>query len=137
MRLPRLITAVSLALAIAACGTVPSTSGSTSPENIAWRLDELSGSPARSAGGENPTLQLDSAQGRARGNAGCNMFSGPYQLRGDSLTFGALVSTRRACVDEAMNRQEVAYTSALAAARTWTLSGDTLLIRGPEGSARF
>lgn len=125
-----------LALFLAACATAPAR-GVVSPEDATWTLARLAGEPARAAGAEAPTLRLDSATGRASGNTGCNGFSGPYELRGDSILFGTLVSTRRACVDEGMNRQEAAYLGMLSEARTWRLAGDTLLIEGGRGAARF
>src|SRR5688572_21940550 len=137
MRRPRLLVFL-MASVMTACGTVPGGAPDVSPENIAWRLADLSGDPARMSGGETPTLRLNSADGRAAGNTGCNLFAGPYELRADSLTFGALVTTRRACVAVEMGRQETHFINALTAARTWTVSGNTLVIRGADGStARF
>src|SRR5215213_3546500 len=72
-------------------------------EGTTWSLVELGGQPARPAGtAGTPTLRLDAAQSRAAGNTGCNGYGGSYELSGASLRFGALASTRRACVDEAL-----------------------------------
>jgi heat shock protein HslJ len=130
-----------VALALLAGCTTPagarSGAASTSPEGVAWRLVSISGEPARTGGGEGPTLRLHLAEHRATGNTGCNGYSGPYELRGDSIRFGALVSTRRACVEEAMNRQEGAFMTLLRDARSWRITGDTLALTAPGATASF
>jgi heat shock protein HslJ/uncharacterized lipoprotein NlpE involved in copper resistance len=105
-----------------------------------WTLLELGGTPVHVTQGmaEPPYLQLDTAQANAYGDTGCNRFSGPYELTGDSLHFGALVSTRRACLDEAMNQQESTFLKALSDTRRWQVSSDTLVLSGEAGVlARF
>ena len=123
----------------AAAGEAAEGGGAEPLEGTAWRLVELGGQPARSAGNEGtPSLRLDAAQTRATGNTGCNGFGGPYELSGESLRFGALASTRRACVDEALNQQEHAYMRALDETRTWRIAGGTLVLSGEAGVvARF
>jgi heat shock protein HslJ len=120
----------------AAGGATP---GGASPlEGTTWRLVELGGRPARPAGTDAPNLHLDGAQKRAGGNTGCNSFGGGYELNGESLRFGSLVSTKRACTDEALNAQEAAYLGALDSTRTWRITGDTLVFSGESGVvARF
>jgi heat shock protein HslJ len=107
-------------------------------EGTDWRLVELGGRPSRPAGGGAPNLRLNASEKRAGGNTGCNSFGGPYELSGESLRFGALASTRRACVDEELNRQESAYMRALDETRTWRITGNTLVLSGESGVvARF
>ncbi len=136
-----------LFLLAVAFGAGYSPSGVTEPrpaagaplENTYWKLVEVGGRPARVAEtSAEPYLQLDPAQKRAHGGTGCNIFSGPYELSGDSLRFGPLASTRRACLDPEMNRQESAFLNALGATRTWQVAGDTLVLPGETGQvARF
>lgn len=126
--------AFTLAAGCASAGSGEETPGAT-PENTEWRLLGLAWMPAS---GSAPTLRLDSAQRQASGNTGCNSFSGPYELRGDSLRFGALASTRRACLDPQANRQETAFLDALSRTRTWRIAADTLVLSGEHGRlARF
>jgi heat shock protein HslJ len=136
--LMRIVSIATVMLAAACAGRAASDGeqvapGGSSPEGTAWKLVEVGGHTARTTGGDQPTLHLDPAQNRASGNTGCNGYSGPYELRADSLTFGALVSTRRACVDDGMNRQEGELMRALEANRRWRMAGDTLVLDG----ARF
>lgn len=108
-------------------------------ENTHWKLLEVGGRPARVGGdGAEPYFQLDPAQKRAVGGTGCNQFFGLYELRGDTLRFDQLASTRRACLDPELSRQETAFLGALGATRTWKIRGDTLVLRGEPGQvARF
>ena len=111
----------------------------TTVKGTHWTLLEVGGTQARVA--ENiaqPSLQLDTVETRASGSTGCNSFSGSYELTGDSLRFGPLASTRRACLDPAMNRQESVYLKALSDTRRWRVTGDTLILSGDAGPvARF
>jgi heat shock protein HslJ len=88
-------------------------------------LGEMASAPT--GGGGNPaTLRLDAAATRAAGFAGCNRYSGPYTLTADSLSFGALVSTKMACQDgDALERT---YLAMLAAVRTWQATDSTLTL---------
>ena len=121
-------------------GTAEAPNGAAAPlEGTTWSLVELGGQPARPAGDNGtPTLRLDAAQKRASGNTGCNSYGGVYELSGESLRFGALASTRRACLDEVLNRQETAFLGALADTRTWRIADGTLVLSGEAGPlARF
>jgi heat shock protein HslJ len=94
--------------------------GTAAPSTLpgtAWRLTELDGrAPAAPPEGEGLTLEFAAAgEGRASGNAGCNRFSGGYTHAGPTLRLGPLASTKRACADDALNRQESAYLQALQA----------------------
>lgn len=117
-------------LALAACtGPRAGPGGQTIPlEGTAWRLAELNRQPVVPVPGDGaPTLAF-AEEPRASGNGGCNLFSGPYTRSGASLRFGALVSTRRACVDEAATRQETAYLQALQSTTRYAVYDDLLVL---------
>ena len=98
-----------------------------------WVLVEVGGTAAVDAPPERAAyLELSPSEGRASGNTTCNRFSGPYSLSGDSLVFGALISTKMACVDSALNAQESAFLGALEQTRRWRMAGDTLVLAGGE-----
>src|SRR5690606_32599663 len=78
-------------------------------------------------------LRLASAEKRAQGDSGCNQFSGPYELRNDSLRLGQLTSTLRACADPAMNQRESLFLAALRETRIWRIQSDTLTLSGATG----
>lgn len=120
------------ALALAACMAPQAPGGGGAAEPLAgtsWVLAELNGQPPVAAPDDRtPTLSFGADDLRAGGNGGCNQFSGPYTQNGVSLRFGPLVSTRRACVDEAANRQETAYLRALESTTRFSVSGDQLVL---------
>ncbi|HEX8227851.1 MAG TPA: DUF4377 domain-containing protein [Chloroflexia bacterium] len=78
------------------------------------------------------TLNFDT-DGRATGSGGCNSFGGQYQAGSDgSLTFGPLVSTRKACDGEIM-QWESTYLQALESASAYTLENNQLRITFANG----
>ena len=94
-----------------------------------WLLAALGDRSNPMGNGDRPlTLRLESATTRASGFAGCNRFSGPYTLGADSLSFGALASTKMACAQG--NDVEVAYLAALAEVRTFTATDSVLTLLG-------
>jgi heat shock protein HslJ len=141
--------AIVLILTLAACSRTPPAdgpaadpSGAGTPtgadtatlENTYWRATAINDRPVRVD--ENltePHLLLQSDDTQASGSTGCNGFSGGYQLSGDSLRFGDLLSTLRACVDPELNRQERAFLDALGGTRTWRVTRDTLVLSGQTG----
>jgi heat shock protein HslJ len=94
-----------------------------------WRLVSLgpAGAEAGLVAGTTVTLRFGE-DGRASGSTGCNSYSGTYQVRGDNIAFGRLISTRRACLDQNANQQEQRFLAALEAANRFRLSSDRLTI---------
>lgn len=80
-----------------------------------------------------------SADGSVTGTSGCNSFGGPYSSEGNELSIGLLASTLMLCTDEAVMGQEAAYLTALQAAATYQIIGDTLELYAVDGilSAAF
>jgi heat shock protein HslJ len=68
------------------------------------------------------------------GSSGCNSFGGPYTTDGNNITIGPLVSTLMACADEAVMGQEAAYLTALQAAATYQITGETLELFAADGT---
>jgi heat shock protein HslJ len=130
--LTRMQTVDSLLAARAASGRSPSPLAGTS-----WQLSKLPGRP-RIAPGDPPTMEFDSAAHRVSGNGGCNRFGGPYQTSGDSLRFGALISTKRACLSDERTAQETALLAALGRTTRFAITGDTLrLLADGQAAAEF
>ena len=75
--------------------------------------------------------------GRVSGDTGCNTFNGPYTISGASITFGPLITTRRACLSDDANRQEQQFLAALAATTTYQLMGDRLTFRDSNGATQI
>lgn len=99
-----------------------------------WRLVSLGPSGAESEVITGTTVTLKFGEdGRASGSTGCNSYSGTYQVRGDNLTFGRLISTRRACLDQNANQQEQRFLSALESANRFRISDNRLTILSDRG----
>ncbi len=107
--------------------------GSTTLEDVQWTLIELDGAALRASARGAPTLTLASKDRRLSGFAGCNRMLGDYELDGDALKFGAMATTRMACVDVT---PEEPLLRALQATTRWRVTGNTLVLFDAAGTAR-
>jgi len=74
------------------------------------------------------TVEFVSADGSAKGSAGCNSYGGGYDVDQDKLTFpGPLMSTEMACPESIM-KQEMEYLEALQAAESYEIKDGQLHI---------
>lgn len=74
------------------------------PDSLAgtnWSIRAIDGGDVE--GGDLYFLRFDAD--RLYGRAGCNQFSGPFTLSGDTLTPGPIVSTRMACPEPRMGHE--------------------------------
>lgn len=78
-----------------------------------------------------PFLTLAEGEARAFGDAGCNRFSGSYELDGHALSFGPLAMTKMACPDP---NPETAFAEALNATRSWRVLGQMLELYDESGA---
>lgn len=125
------------AVSLACAGRARTAAGSIVAND--WHLVEISGTAAIPTDeARRPTLHFSADSGRASGNGGCNNYGGTAVIAGQSITVSRLISTKRACIDPAMNAQETRFLTALEAVDRYAISGDTLrLYRGPDLSLRF
>jgi heat shock protein HslJ len=131
MRLP----IVTLLLATLACGVIRGRPSARPLERTYWRLVELGGQPAMTTGGTREAhLLFDATANRVTGSSGCNRLTGPFTREGVSLRFGALASTRMACTDDRLGRQERDFLAALSATTRHGIARDTLTLLGDAGS---
>jgi len=101
-----------------------------------WALTELGGKPFAAAEQHPVTMQFDAGGGRVSGSGGCNRYSGPYVENGDTLTFGALASTKMMCANIT---GEDAYFAMLTKVASFVRSGEQLTLYDDRGAvlARF
>jgi heat shock protein HslJ len=71
--------------------------------------------------------------GNVRGSAGCNRYTAPFEVEGDTVTIGMAGTTRMMCAEPVME-QENAYLAALSASKTFKVQGDQLELRDGDGS---
>ncbi|WP_022823558.1 META domain-containing protein [Hymenobacter norwichensis] len=130
---------VLLSLLLAACQTTAPTTQETAAvetvttptaplRNTRWVLRTLNSQPVAVPANGEAYLLLRTDELRAEGNGGCNRFRGSFEQPADGqLKFGPLMSTKMACPDL---QTESGLMSALQAARTYQISGDTLRLFG-------
>lgn len=90
----------------------------------AWRVEDIN----RGGVIDNTNLTLTfGPNGRLTGSAQCNGLSGIYHATNTVITFGPINTTLRACVSEALNRQDNRFTEALRGDMSWRLTPDGAL----------
>jgi heat shock protein HslJ len=75
-----------------------------------------------------------STDGQVSGSLGCNSFSGEYNQKSGSITFGSMLSTMMAC-DEPRMTQESAGFRVLTGQTQFMIEGDILTIQSTDGSS--
>lgn len=127
MNVREVILSVAVAFALAGCSLIQPSSVSTPKVDLTggtWVAEDIDGKGV-----------IDNAQstlvfgndGRVSGRGGCNQYSGTVELKGASMIFSQLASTRMACAPALMD-QETRFTAALQATRTYGMSADNKLV---------
>jgi len=138
MRLRRSVLAVLVLMTVALLAQAQTSRDLSTDQRVLagteWRLVSFgsAGSEASLVAGTTVTLKFGE-DGRASGSTGCNSYSGTYQVRGDVIIFGRLISTKRACLDQNANQQEQRFLSALESANRFRLSSNRLTIMSERG----
>jgi heat shock protein HslJ len=106
----------------------PSTLAGTS-----WRLVAV----GRTSVPAGPDVTLEFGDGEMRGTGPCNGFGGPYQYRSETgeIAFGAIVSTKRACVDQGRGQLENALFAAIRSAALASMDETGRLVLTGAGEA--
>lgn len=82
-------------------------------------------------------LTLAFSESGVSGNGGCNQFNGDFTFDNNTLTIGPLVSTLRACLDDAATAQETQFLTALQTATTFDVdeaTGQLLITYAGDGT---
>ncbi|MGW2661915.1 META domain-containing protein [Nocardia tengchongensis] len=119
-----------LALTVVAAAGCSSGGGTeTPPASLTGRTfvsTAVSGTPIPGGG---PLTLTFVEGGRISATSGCNTANGPVDLQGNTLQVGELASTMMACPGDVMGADEW-QAGLLHSQPTWTLSGDTLTLKG-------
>ncbi len=102
-------------------------------ENVEWTLIELDGAAIAPTSRPAPTLKLSSKDHRASGFAGCNRYTGGYELKGDRLSFSAIAATRMACPEPT---PEASLLKALGDTASWKVVGRALELSDATATVR-
>ena len=115
--------------------SAPGPSAPSPLEKKRWTAVELGGRPVADDATRAPYLEFDA--GRVAGFDGCNRLTGSYELSGEAIKFGAIASTRMACLDASDAAPRLH--EALQKAGRWRISGDELELSSADGTrlARF
>jgi heat shock protein HslJ len=76
----------------------------------------------------NANISFDDSKNGVTGNAGCNRFFGSYTVRGSSIKFSNIGTTKMFCSKPGVMKDEAAFTRALAAATRYSISRGKLRI---------
>ena len=138
--LKRLIYLVIGVVLLAACtpgmGPLPSTGATNTPTagvyplaGTNWTLVSFGKTDQQVPVIAGSTITLEfNPDGQAGGTGGCNSYGASYQVQGDTLSFGQIISTLMACQQEGIGDQEQRYFQALKSAGRFELAGDHLTI---------
>jgi para-nitrobenzyl esterase len=96
-----------------------------------WKLTEILGVAIENGRAH---IEFSSNPTRVSGNGGCNMFSGDAEVSGSRLKLSRLISTKRACVDTAIQDIENRFMRALEQVTGYELRGDKLVLLANERS---
>jgi heat shock protein HslJ len=145
LRLVRLHTALISALSLGACtGTIAGPSAVPAAPiaslaidtNVVWRLQSLAGADGSVLTIADPsvfTLTLTDG-GKAQVRADCNRAFGGYRISGNTLSIGAMASTKAYCSTAPVDQQ---FLMLLAGEDIVTTSGATLQLSSPRGTLSF
>jgi heat shock protein HslJ len=100
-----------------------------------WHVTGLVANEAVSTVPNGSTASITIApDGTVAVDSGCNTGSGTVEVSDDTLTFGPIATTRRACADEAVNRLEASVLGVLQGEVTYSIEGGNLSLRSGEGA---
>jgi heat shock protein HslJ len=127
-----LLPLLALACVLTGCATTSEPPGPT-PQlaGTRWFVTQIDGKRPLN---DVPLMADFTNEGRISGDSGCNNFSGPYVQMGSTVEIGELLSTRRACVDSAVQRQETRLLDILQGASMARLVKGELHLRTDDGS---
>lgn len=107
------------------------------PESLQGRWQLVSHGPVSSqapAAADVDAFIEFGADGQLNGNVGCNGFGGDYQVEGNTVTFGPIISTKMFC-EGPVGEQEATTLAVLSESATFSLDGDTLTITSADGNS--
>ena len=103
-------------------------------ENTHWSLVSFGSLSEGQAVIEGSSITLLMANGQAGGYGGCNSYGGTYQAAGNTISFGEITRTERACVEENVTEQESRYFEALQSAARFERMDNLLVLSDESGN---
>lgn len=93
-----------------------------------WAAETIDGQPVIDDSG----VVVGISEGRIGGFAGCNTYSGPYDVEGNEVRVGPLATTRISC-EEALMEQETAFITNLEQANSYQIVDEDLHLLDENG----
>ncbi|SFN83442.1 Heat shock protein HslJ [Chitinophaga sp. YR627] len=119
------LTALAMVLLANTCNQKAVKQDIASIQSKRWALTTMNGAKQEKS---SVWMEFDPATHRFNGNGGCNKVSGEYQLEGNEISFGKVISTRMACIDPQGNERESAFLRMLSD-RTYTVKFEDQLLQ--------
>jgi heat shock protein HslJ len=111
--------------------------GAASLESRKWVLESIGGRKIAAAA-KGAFINFDATKGSAGGDSSCNAFGGEYTTKGQAIKIIEIISTMRACVEDARMSVERAFFDGLRAADRYEVkAGRLTLYRGPRALLVF
>ncbi|WP_030318262.1 META domain-containing protein [Streptomyces flavochromogenes] len=133
--------AAALALLLAACGTEGGSTGAGSGSDTVspdlpvagthWTIGAVTVDGRRSAAPDGARVEFG-ADGRARGNSGCNTFGATVAVKGDTLTVSPQEITEMGCPED-RQRFETELVKAFTGPLKGKQEGEALTLTSPDG----
>jgi heat shock protein HslJ len=125
------ILAIVTLLAGACAESAPAPAPTEGLEDTRWILESY-GEPGDMKAvleGTEITAVFDRAEGRVHGSAGCNTYSGDYQISDSKLSIPIIAATEMGCLEpKGIMEQELQYLKALQAAESYEVQDGKLRI---------
>lgn len=103
-------------------------------EGSRWQLSALDGVTQESIEGLSQPVNLSFNDGTVAGFAGCNRFSGGYEIQGTQLILGNSASTMMACPEPGMSIEQ-SFRALFSGTLEVSLAGDQMTLSSPTGGA--
>lgn len=115
---------------LAACMTVMAASAADAElVTTYWKLVSVRGMEVPESSREAHIVM--GPDGRLSGNTGCNLMKGTYEVDGQALTFGPILTTRMFCREVAASERALIHALPLVA--RWSTTGDRLELLSESG----
>jgi len=101
-----------------------------------WRLVSYgdAASPTPAIPNVDTSIKFDSS-GQLNGNVGCNSFGGNYEMSGDKITFGSIMSTMMYCEETSAQEQALLGIFSDNVNLQIQMNGNTLTIKSADGAS--
>jgi len=99
-----------------------------------WELVSHGSASSQTPAAPDVETSIEFLDGQLNGNVGCNGFGGEYEVDGDVIKLGPVMSTMMFC-EGPVGEQETGTIAVFQESATFVLDGDTLTITSADGNS--